>query len=307
MARKIAYRLLRMILTVLLIYTIVFFFSRVTGDPVEFMTMNSGVGAEEKANLAHQLGLDQPLWKQYTDSLTGILTGNAGNSFYYNRPVDELFAERLFATLSIGLLAFLVTAVLGILLGFISALNYNTWIDRLILAITVVGNTIPSFVLAILLILFFALRLRVLPSGGYGDFRYMIMPVIAMSVAPTSNVARLTRSSLLDIFSSDFLNTSRAKGMKEIKVKVKHGLRNAMIPVVTILGSQLSGIIGGTVVIETVSAWPGLGQLIINGARQRDFPLVVYGVMVIAISVSLIYFIVDIIYMYLDPRIRITD
>lgn len=296
-----------MIITILIIYTLVFFLTRVTGNPIDFMTRDSGISDSARQIMEKNMGLDKPLLEQYFSSLINLFTGDYGNSFYYNRPVSELFAERFRVTATLGVTTLLLTALIGIMLGFFSANNHNTWIDRMILILTVVGNTIPNFVLGIILILIFALRLRLLPAGGYGGFKNFIMPLIAMSIAPISSIARITRSSLLSEFSKDHLNTARSKGMREMQVKIRHGLRNSLIPVITILGNQLGGIIGGAVVIETVFAWPGLGQLLITGAKQRDFPVVNYGVLLIAISISIVYFIVDILYMYLDPRIRNLD
>lgn len=305
MSQLILKRLFRVIVTILFIYTAVFFLTRVTGDPVEMMAYDNGLSQQAKEQVIVNLGLDKSLPEQFMTSFFGLFTGNAGNSFYNNRPVTELFFERIPATLMLGLLCLLVTAVIGVILGFISAIFHNTVIDRAILLLTVIAHTVPNFVLGIGLILLFSLILRILPSGGYGGLKYMIMPVMAMSVGPTANVARLTRSSMLDILSQDYLNTSRAKGLPELKVKIYHGLRNAMISVITILGAQLSGIIGGSVVIETVFAWPGIGSLIITGAQSRDYPIVIYGVMLIAISVTFVNFFVDLLYMVVDPRIRI--
>lgn len=168
----------------------------------------------------------------------------------------------------------------------------------------VVGSTLPNFILGILLIFIFSLKLRILPSGGIGTPQHFLMPVIALSVGPIANVARLTRSSLLDVIGQEHLDCARAKGMREWKVVLKHGLRNALIPVITILGAQLSAMIGGSVVVETVFAWPGIGTLIVSSAQQRDFPVVVFGVLVISASVTFVNLLVDLSYGLLDPRIR---
>ena len=166
------------------------------------------------------------------------------------------------------------------------------------------GSTLPNFILGILLIFIFSLKLRILPSGGIGTPQHFLMPVIALSVGPIANVARLTRSSLLDVIGQEHLDCARAKGMREWKVVLKHGLRNALIPVITILGAQLSAMIGGSVVVETVFAWPGIGTLIVSSAQQRDFPVVVFGVLVISASVTFVNLLVDLSYGLLDQRIR---
>lgn len=306
MKRYVFLRILKAILTIWFVYTLVFFLARLTGDPVEWMTAAGGASEEAKQQLRHNLGLDLPLSTQYIRSLVGLFTGDSGNSYYYARPVSELFAERIGYTLSLGGIVFLVTIFIGVPLGVLAAVKHNRPADRLTMAVAIVGNTMPNFVLGILLIFFFSLKLRAFPSGNVGEplWRYYVLPVIALAVAPTASAARLTRSSLLDVVRQDYLDSARAKGVREWKVIFKHGLRNALIPVITILGAQLSTLIGGSVVVETVFAWPGIGTLIVNSAQQRDFPVVVFGVLVIATSVTIVNLLVDLSYGLLDPRIR---
>lgn len=303
MKRYIIMRVLKAILTIWAVYTLVFFLTRVTGDPIEWLTM-AGASDTAKEILRENLGLDLPLWQQYLKSLTGLFTGDTGISYYYARPVSSLFAERILPTLSLGSIVLGLTVLIGIPIGVMAAVRHNTLFDRVTMSFAVVGSTLPNFILGILLIFIFSLKMRSLPSGGIGTVKHFIMPVIALSVGPIANVARLTRSSLLDIIGQDHLDCARAKGMREWKVIVKHGLRNALIPVITILGTQLSAMIGGSVVVETVFAWPGIGTLIVSSAQQRDFPVVVFGVMVIAASVTFVNFLVDLSYGLLDPRIR---
>jgi len=207
-------------------------------------------------------------------------------------------------TISLGSIVLGLTIVIGIPLGVLAAVKHNTLLDRITMSSAVVGSTLPNFILGILLIFIFSLKLRILPSGGIGTPQHFLMPVIALSVGPIANVARLTRSSLLDVIGQEHLDCARAKGMREWKVVLKHGLRNALIPVITILGAQLSAMIGGSVVVETVFAWPGIGTLIVSSAQQRDFPVVVFGVLVISASVTFVNLLVDLSYGLLDPRIR---
>ncbi len=300
------HRIIKVVLTIWFVYTVVFLLTRVTGDPVEFMTVD-GATAEAKEQIRINLGLNKPLIEQYIESFVGLFTGNSGNSYYYARPVSDLFAERLWPTVLLGLVTIGVTIVVGVLLGILAAVKNNTIFDRITMTLTIIGNTVPNFVLGIILIFIFSLHLRALPSAGIGGIEHLIMPVITMSVGPTAKVARLTRSSLLDTLYQDYLDTSRSKGMAEWHVIIKHGLRNALIPVITILGAQLSAIIGGSVVVETVFAWPGIGTLIVNAAQQRDFPVVVFGVLIISISVTVLNFLVDMSYALLDPKIRLAD
>lgn len=296
-------KILKALLTVWFVYTVVFVLTRVTGDPVQFMLMD-GASDTAKEQLRQNLGLDAPLYEQYFKAFVGLFTGDSGTSYYYARPVSQLFAERIWPTIFLGTTTFIVTIIFGVSLGVLAAAKNNSFIDKFIMFFSITGNTMPNFILGILLIFLFSLQLRMLPSGGTGSLRHFVMPVIAMSVGPTATVARLTKSSMLDVLFQDYLESARAKGMSEWTVIIKHGLRNALIPIITILGAQLSFIIGGSVVVETVFAWPGIGTLIVNSAMQRDFPVVVYGVLLISISVTVINLLIDLSYGILDPRIR---
>ncbi len=303
MKKYIFKRVVKALLTILFVWCLVFFLTRITGDPVEWILDVSG-SVEAREQLRHQLGLDLPLGQQFINGLKGLFTGDNGNSYYYARPVSDLFAERLGATLKLGGITFLVTVVLGITVGVLTAVKHGSTFDRITMSFTIAGYTIPNFVFGIVLIFIFSLRLRLLPSGSTGTWKNLVLPTLAMAVGPTANVARLTRSSLLDVIRQDYLDSARAKGVAEWKVILKHALRNALIPVITILGAQLSTIIGGSVVVETVFAWPGIGTLIVTAAQQRDFPVVQYGVLLISVCVTFINLLVDISYGLLDPRIR---
>ena len=276
-----------------------FFPYQSNGRSIEWLTL-AGASDSAKEILRTNLGLDMPLWQQYIKSFVGLFTGDTGMSYYYARSVSDLFAERMIPTISLGSIVLGLTIVFGIPLGVLAAVKHNTLLDRITMSSAVVGSTLPNFILGILLIFIFSLKLRILPSGGIGTPQHFLMPVIALSVGPIANVARLTRSSLLDVIGQEHLDCARAKGMRVLK----HGLRNALIPVITILGAQLSAMIGGSVVVETVFAWPGIGTLIVSSAQQRDFPVVVFGVLVISASVTFVNLLVDLSYGLLDPRIR---
>ena len=303
MKKYIFKRVLKAVLTILFVWSLVFFLTRITGDPVEWILDVSG-SVEAREQLRHQLGLDLPLGTQYLNGIRGLFTGDNGNSYYYARPVSDLFAERLGATLQLGGITLLVTVLIGISVGVLTAVKHGSVFDRVMMSITITGYTIPNFVFGIVLIFIFSVQLQLLPSGSIGTWKHLVLPTLAMAVGPTANVARLTRSSLLDVIRQDYLDSARAKGVAEWKVILKHALRNALIPVITILGAQLSTIIGGSVVVETVFAWPGIGTLIVTAAQQRDFPVVQYGVLLISICVTFINLLVDISYGLLDPRIR---
>lgn len=303
MKRYMVMRVLKAIFTIWAVYTLVFVLTRVTGDPIEWLTL-AGASDSAKEILRNNLGLDLPLWQQYVKSFLGLFTGDTGMSYYYARSVSDLFAERIGPTLSLGIIVMFITVILGIPLGVIAAAKHNSILDRAVMSTAIIGSTVPNFILGILLIFIFSLKLRMLPSGGIGTVQHFVLPVVALSVGPVASVARLTRSSLLDVINQDYLDCTRAKGMREWSVIIKHGLRNALISVITILGTQLSALIGGSVVVETVFAWPGIGTLIVSSAQQRDFPVVMFGVLVIAASVALINLLVDLSYGLLDPRIR---
>lgn len=304
MKKYIIMRVLKAIATIWIVWTLVFILTRLTGDPVDWILSDSADDAAREA-MRVQLGLDKPLLEQYFTYFINIFRGDAGTSYYFKRPVLELFGQRVGATVSLGLIVFVVSICIGIPVGIFSAVHHNTVGDRLMMGTAIVGYTIPNYVLGILLIFIFSLNLRWLPSGGstQGALSY-IMPVITLATGPTASIARLTRSSMLDIIRQDYLDSARAKGVRERRVIFLHALRNALVPVVTILGGQLSMLIGGSVVVETVFSWPGIGTLIINGAKHRDFPLVQFGVLIIAISVTFINLLVDLSYGWLDPRIR---
>ncbi len=304
MRRYIISRGLKVIFTVWFVWTLIFVLIRLSGDPVDWIFGDQDVSEKAVNALRESLGLDLPIWKQYIRSFTGLFQGDAGTSYYFSRPVTELFAERIGMTASLGAGSLIIAILIGIPMGVFAAIKRDSIFDRICIGITVIGNTVPSFVLGIMLIFIFSLTLRVLPSGSTGTWQHYIMPMLTLAVGPMSTIARLTRTALLEVTGQDYLDCVRAKGINEKKVVVKHALRNALIPVVTVMGSQLSILIGGAVIIENVFAWPGMGTLIITAAQRRDFPVVQYGILLIVVFVSVVNFFVDISYGFLDPRIR---
>lgn len=295
-------KLIRMILTIWFVYTAVFFLSRLTGDPVDFILPEGST--VEKLELREKLGLNDPILVQYIKSIINIFKGDFGISYYSRIPVSQMFMERLGPTLILGSISFIIIAVFGIFWGTITALNHNSKFDKSVVSILMAIDAIPGFVLAIVLIFIFSLKLRILPSSGKGSALTYIMPLITMSVGPICRVARLTRSSMLDILNQDFIVALRAKGLKRFDL-IFHALRNALIPVITILGAQLGDLIGGSTVVETVFAWPGVGSWLVNSAKNRDFPVMVFGVLIMSTSVTFVNLLVDISYTFLDPRITI--
>ena len=274
-----------------------------SGDPTNWILPDDAT-EEQRIEMRHSLGLDRPLHEQYFEVMTSLFTGNAGRSYNYLRPVSELYAERMGATIRLGLISFSLAALVGVSLGTIAAVKRNSFFDRFTIMISIAGSTLPNFVLGILLVFLFCFVLRLLPSGGASSASSYIMPVIAMAVGPMANIARLTRTSLLDVLRQDYLDSARAKGVSEHVVLIKHALRNALIPVITVIGLQVGTLVGGSVVVETVFSWPGIGSLLINGAKMRDYPIVIYGVMLISVAVTVMNTLVDLSYSFLDPRIR---
>lgn len=303
MSRYILRSTFRAVLTVWFTVTVVFVATRATGDPTEWLLPDDATTAERE-QLRSYLGIDQPLLVQYGGYLTGILRGDMGRSYSYARPVTEVFTERLLPTMRLGVAALSLSVLVGVPLGMLAAVRRNTLVDRFTMSVSIAGYTIPNFALGILLIFLFSLLLRVLPSGGYGGLRYLLMPVFALSVGPMASIARLTRSSMLDVLRQDYMVAARARGVPEWAVIAKHGLRNGFIPVVTIIGLQVGELIGGSVVVETVFSWPGIGQLIVSSAQVRDYPMLQFGVLIVTSTVVLANLAVDLMYAMLDPRIR---
>ena len=303
MKKYITVRVIKAALTILFVWCLVFFLARLTGDPVEWMLSNTATLAA-KEQLRHNLGLDLPLWEQFWRATTGIFRGDAGNSYYYVRPVIDLFAERIRATLSLGGLVFCVSILVGVPLGVIAAVKHNSPLDRAIMGVAVAGYTIPNFVFGILLIFIFSLNLRLLPSGNYGTPAHYILPVISMAVGPTASISRITRSALLDVIRQDYLDCARAKGVREWVVILKHALRNALIPVITVSGMGFCNLLGGMVFVEKIFSWPGIGQYAYLSATTLDFPAICGVSLLIAVTYVVVNLLIDILYGVIYPRIR---
>jgi peptide/nickel transport system permease protein len=249
-------------------------------------------------------GLDKPLVVQYWDFLVKALHGDLGDSFRYNQPALEMVLEKLPATLRLALFSLVLTIIAGIPLGLWAGSHPNGVVDWVISIATFIGISIPSFWLGILLILVFADKLRWLPPSGDQSFQNILMPGLTLSVYSIGLLSRLVRSTLIDVMQRDYVRTARAKGLRERIVLYRHALRNTMIPTVTVLGLQLGALLGGSVVVESVFAWPGVGWLMLQGIQNHDLPLVRAVVLVIGLGFVLINLAVDLLYSRLDPRIR---
>lgn len=297
-------RILRGALTILAVTSIVFVASRVSGDPTIWL-LSDEASEQQRDMLRQQLGLDRPLPVQYLTYLGNVLQGDFGVSFRERRPVVQMFAERVPVTLELAVPALLVSLLVGLPMGIVAALNRNRLTDRLLMSFAFVAQALPNFVLGILMILVFSLFLQLLPSGGHDTWRHFIMPVLTLGTSSAATLARYTRSGLLDVLGQDYMRTAAAKGLTRTRLVLKHGLRNGFLPVLTILGFQLGGLITGSVIVETVFAWPGMGRLIVNAVTMRDFPVLQFSLIVVSASIVLANTLVDILYGVVDPRVRI--
>ncbi len=304
MGRYILQRLLATI-PVLLGVTIAVFsmLHLVPGDPLQMMLGEFQTSPEQLAILEAQLHLDEPLPQQYGRFLLGAVQGDLGYSIRSKRSVTTMIMENLPATLELTFAGLGVALVLGVTFGVIAAVRQNSWIDVTSMVIAGVGVSMPSFWLGIMLIFAFSLRLGWLPATGGGDLQHLILPALALGLGASAIIARLTRSTMLEVLGQDYITTARAKGLRQNIVVVRHALRNALIPIVTILGLQIGGLLGGAVVLETVFGRPGIGRLIVRAILEKDFPLVQGIVLFIAVFYLLINLVVDVLYAVIDPRI----
>jgi len=274
------------------------------GDPVELMLAESGGSAESIAYLRTQLGLDDPLYVQYGRFLLNTLRGDLGRSIFTNRPVLQTILEQLPSTIELALAAMLVAIALGTGLGILAALNHNSWLDNACMAMAVAGVSVPIFWSGLLLILLFSATLHWLPATGQGSLRHLLMPAVVLGFASSGTIARLVRSSLLEVLYKEYITTARAKGLSERLILTHHALKNALIPVITVVGLQFGFLLGGAVVTETVFSRQGIGRLIADAILWKDFPLIQGGVLLAAVTYTVVNLLVDISYTFADPRIR---
>src|SRR5215207_3405073 len=300
-----------MVPVALLVTIIVFLLMRLApGDPV-LVFAGEERDPESLAQIRRSLGLDQPLPVQYVAWLGRAVQGDFGRSIRTRQPVGEAIIERIPATLELTGAALLFSVTLGLIVGTLSAVKRNSALDLLATGFTIAGVSLPNFFLGLLLILFFALVLRVFPPGGYQpliadpgeNLRRLVLPVITLSAASLAVNMRQVRSSLLDVFGQDYIRTARARGLSEGAVVVRHALKNGLIPVVTLVGLQIGAIIEGAIITETIFLWPGVGRLVVDSIGGRDYPVVQAIVLLSAFSFMLSTLVVDIIYGWLDPRI----
>jgi peptide/nickel transport system permease protein len=296
-------RLLHTVLVAFAALVVIFVLVRLSGDPAQMM---AGVDAspEEVAELRERLGLNEPVPIQLRNFIGNALRGDFGQSLRYSSSAVAVVMERLPATVELTLTALLITIVVAVPVGVISATRRGSLMDRLVMITTLMGQTVPVFWLGLILILIFAVRLAWFPTGGRAGVVSLILPAITLAAFNVARVARLVRSEMLDVMSEDFIRVARSKGLGEQAILIGHALKNAAIPIVTIVGLQVGHLLGGAVVTETVFSWPGVGRLLVQSIQFRDFTVLQVAVFMLAITVALINLLVDLSYAWLDPRVR---
>jgi ABC-type dipeptide/oligopeptide/nickel transport system permease component len=306
MLRHLLKRFLLTLPALWLVFTLVFLMIHIVpGDPVEQM-LGEGAAPGAAAQLRHSLGLDQPLGLQYGHYLLGLFRGDLGQSFKFQAPVRQIIFERYPATLQLAFLALLVCAAIAIPAGVLAAHRRGQTPDRLIGVFTLFGLAIPNFALGPLLILLFSIEIGLLPVSGRNGLGSYVLPAATLGAALAAILTRMVRGAMLEELSADYIRTARAKGLSTTAVLFRHGLRNALIPIITILGLQFGTLLAGTIVTETIFSWPGIGRLTVQAISARDYPLLQGCILVISLSYVLVNLLTDAIYSVVDPRVRIS-
>lgn len=308
------------VLVLLAMTVIVFIGVNVIGNPVDIL-ISPQADQAERARIIAELGLDQPLWRQYLEFLKGALQGNLGISYIFNQPALQVILQRLPATLELAVCATLMAVVIGIPLGLIAGLRPNSSLSRLIMSGSILGFSLPTFWVGMLLILIFAVQLGWLPNGGRGEtvkvfgvawsfltldgLKHLFLPALNLALFKTSLILRLTRAGVQEVMPQDYIRLARAKGLTNRRVVFVHALKNVLIPVVTVVGLEFGSVIAFSVVTETIFAWPGMGKLIIDSINVLDRPIIVAYLMIIVVMFVMINLLVDIAYTLLDPRVNL--
>jgi len=277
----------------------------VPGDPVKMMLAEFVTNPDQVAQMRAQLHLDEPILQQYGRFVGNAVRGDLGTSIRSRRPVATEIAENVGSTAQLALASMAVAIGLGIPLGLVAALGRNSWLDVAAMVVALLGVAMPSFWLGLLLIFAFSLHLGWFPATGGGDLHHLVLPAVTLGMIAAAIIARLTRSSMLEVLGQDYVRTARAKGLAWWGVVVRHALKNALIPIVTIFGLQFGNLLAGAVIVETVFSRPGLGRLVVGGILAKDFPLVLGAVLFVAVAYVLINVLVDVAYAFVDPRIRV--
>jgi len=303
MTRFLAGRIAQTVLSMLVVISIVFFLTRLSGNPIHLL-LDVNASERDQEILTHHLGLDRPVPVQYAIYVKNIFLGDFGTSIITRRPVTEHIWERLPATAELGIVAMVMSVLIGVPLGMYSAVRRGSVLDSGARVFAVLGQSMPTFWLGLMLILFFGVVLGLLPAGGRGGPQHLILPAFTLGYFTSAAILRLTRSAMLEVLGSDYIKFARLKGLHEQVVLWRHGLKNALLPVVTFAVMLFVQFLGGAVVTETVFAWPGLGRLILESITTRDYPIVQAGVLVLSALYLAGNLFVDVLYSYLNPKIR---
>nr|WP_042193616.1 ABC transporter permease [Kibdelosporangium sp. MJ126-NF4]CEL20799.1 Dipeptide transport system permease protein DppB (TC 3.A.1.5.2) [Kibdelosporangium sp. MJ126-NF4]CTQ98396.1 Dipeptide transport system permease protein DppB (TC 3.A.1.5.2) [Kibdelosporangium sp. MJ126-NF4] len=302
--RAVVTKILTAVVVLFFVATAAFFLVRLSGDPVKLI-LPPDATEQQEATLRASLGLDQPVLAQYLSYLAGLPRLHFGNSLIYDQPVTEVLLARVPATVELAVAAMVVALVIAIPAGTFAALRRGRAADSGVMAGVLVGQSTPAFWVGILMILVFAVQLQWLPASGYGGFEHLILPAITLAMYSVAVIARLLRSSLIDVLGSDYIRTARAKGLGTGGIVFSHAMRNAALPVVTVIGLEVGSLLGGAILTERVFSWPGIGRLTVEAIENRDFPLVQGAVLFFAATFVIVNLLVDLSYTVLDPRVRV--
>lgn len=294
-----------MLIPVILITSFLIFWAMsLTGGDPAMIVAGEGATKEEIEAVREELGLNDPFMVRYANYVKGMVTGDMGKSYVTNKDVFKTFMEKLPNTLMLGGAAVLIAIVIALPLGIYTAIHQNTWKDTAGMVFALFGTSMPNFWLGLMLIIIFSLKLGWLPSGGKGGIDSLILPALTVGLGLAALITRTTRSSMLDVIRQDYMTTARAKGCSEKRVIFTHGLKNALIPIITAIGLQMSMVITGSVLAETVFSWPGIGRLVYDSIAKRDTPMVTGSIILCSVFMCLINLFVDLVYAFFDPRIK---
>lgn len=301
----IARRAVSAIITLIILITALFVLLNTLGDPALVFAGDDATDEMVEA-VRVRLGLDAPLWQRYLNYLGDLLRGDAGMSWRSNRPVTTMLLERVPATLQLASAALVIAIIIAIPIGTYSAIKPGSWFDSAARAFAVGSNSIPGFWLAILMIVIFAVNLGVLPAGGIGTWKHLVLPALALSTNSLPLMMRVTRSAMLEVMNKDYIRSARSKGLPERTVITRHALRNSMIPVVTVTALRVGYMVSGTLLLETVFSYPGVGRLAVQAMSFRDYPVVLFFAIAVGIAIVTVNLVADIIYTLVDPRVRVS-
>jgi peptide/nickel transport system permease protein len=297
-------RLAQSLLVLLGVSFVVFFMLFLSGDPA-LVLLPPDASPEDVRDFRERMGFNDPFFVQYGRFLRGALRGDFGQSIRHGEPAFDLVLERMPATFELAGAALLIALCLSIPAGIVSAVRRNSVLDYVSTVVALLGQSMPTFWLGIMLILVFSVHLNLLPSSGRGTLEHLLLPAVTLGLFTTARITRLTRSGMLEVLNQDYIRTARAKGVADRPVVWKHALKNAAIPIITIVGIELGTLLGGSVITETIFAWPGVGRLSVQAITNRDYPVVQAAVFLLATTFVLVNLVVDVAYTYLDPRIRL--